>query len=80
MNKTMKTFAALLACFTFAGAAMAAPHGGYHHAPAPVHHHRTPPPPPPPPEMHHHHHGGLIGTVALGAAVVGGFVGGMLGR
>ena len=54
-----------------------APHGApvAHHAPAPAPHHHEPPPPAP----HHggHHEG--AGWVALGATVIGGIVGGIIG-
>ena len=91
MNKNMKILATALACLTLTGTCLAAPHGGrhnpgpapmHHRAPAPRHHHQPPPPPPPPRhEVHHHHHGGHhTGVIAMGAAVVGGLVGALIGR
>ena len=92
MNKTMKTFGTILACLALTGTCLAATHGGRHnpgpapmhpHAPAPRHHHLPPPPPPPPPPVvHHHHHHGKhhVGVLTLGAAVVGGVVGALIGR
>lgn len=49
-----------------------------HHAPAPCHP-APPPPPPPPPPPHHDGHCEGTGLVALGATVVGGIVGGIVG-
>ena len=76
MNKTIKTIAVLLAGLTLtAGTAVVAPHYGRGHRP-----HRPPPPPPRYHVVHHtHHHGGNAGWVALGAAVVGAVVGGLIG-
>lgn len=48
-------------------------HHAHHPTPAP-HHHHTPPPPP----CHPCHHAGT-GLVTLGATVIGGVVGGILG-
>ena len=91
-NKTLKTFGTILACLALTGTCLAAPRGGFHNnrapAPAPMHHthhghhyHPAPPPPPPPPAVHHHHHGGHhTGALTLGAAVVGGIVGALIGR
>ena len=87
MNKTMKTFGTLLACLTLAGTCLAAPRGGFggpgrHHAPAPIHHHggnHWHNPPPPPPSYHGHHHGHHhTGLLALGAAAIGGLIGGLV--
>ena len=62
-----------------AGACLARPCGPGHHGGW----HRPHCPPPPPPRyhvVHHtHHHGGNAGWVALGAAVVGAVVGGLIG-
>ena len=90
MNKTIKTFGTILACLALTGTCLAAPHGKPHnnHAPAPMHHQAPPPQhhkmPPPPPAARHHHHGGHHhngrGLAVLGAAVVGGLIGGLLGR
>ena len=93
MNKTFKVFATLLACFALTATCFAAPRGGRGHgkAPAPRHHqapkrhHKAPPPPPPRHTHHHHHHHGHhndrhCGWVTLGAAVVGGLVGGLCAR
>ena len=89
-NKTIKTFGTILACLALTGTCLAAPHGRDRHGrpPAPMHHRGGPrhhhiPPPPPPPRVHHHHHGCHHhgpGVIALGAAVVGGIVGGLIGR
>jgi len=82
MNKTTKILATLIACTTLAGTCLAAPHGGHNYGPAPMHHRA--PPPPPRHEMHHHHHDrhhhDAPGIIAFGAAVIGGIVGGILGR
>ena len=93
MNRTFKVFATLLACFVLTATCFAAPRGGHGHgkAPTPRHHqapkrhHKAPPPPPPRHTHHHHHHHGHhndrhCGWVTLGAAVVGGLVGGLCGR
>lgn len=60
-----------------------APHGVpvTHHAPAPAQHRHTPPPPPPPPQPAHHHGGHQCGPgwVTLGAAAIGGIIGGIAG-
>lgn len=67
MNKTIKTIAVLLA-----GLTLTAGRGNRPHCP--------PPPPPRYHVVHHtHHHGGNAGWVALGAAVVGAVVGGLIG-
>ena len=78
MNKTVKKLVvAGLACVALCGTTMAAPHRGPAPHPARIHH----APPPPPPRHHHHttvvHHydGGLV---TLGAALIGGIVGGLL--
>lgn len=76
MNKIIKTVVVLLAGMTLtAGTAVAAPHHGWGHRP------HCPPPPPRHHVVHHvHHHGGHGGGwVALGAAAIGGLVGGLIG-
>ena len=85
MNKTFKKLTVLtLAGLTLCATAVAAPRGGKGHAPKPAPRHHAPKPRrhAPPPKHHHHHHGGHHhdkGWVTLGAAVVGGLVGGLLG-
>lgn len=94
MNKTFKKLMVLaLAGVTLCGPVMAAPHGGKGRAPKPAPRHQTVKRPPtqkhhapkkqhhPAPKHHHvHHHGGHHnGWVTLGAAVIGGLVGGLLG-
>lgn len=86
MNKTFKKLMVLtLAGLTLCTTAMAAPRGGRGHAPKPAPRHHVPkhrPAPPPRHNGHHHHHGGHHhnkGWVTLGAAVVGGLVGGLVG-
>jgi len=94
MNKTINTIAAMLACLTLTGTCLAAPHGGHRApAPAPMHHHEAPrhhhAPPrhhhAPPPHHHHttvvhHHDGGGALAVGLGAAIIGGIVGAIIGN
>ena len=84
MNKTLKKLTVLtLAGLTLCTTAMAAPHGGKCHAPKPAPRHHAPkhrPAPPPRHHGHHHHnHHTGKGWVTLGAAVVGGLVGGLVG-
>ena len=86
MNKTFKKLMVFtLAGLTLCATAMAAPRGGKGPAPRPAPRHHVPKHRPAPPPKHHghqHHHGGHHhnkGWVTLGAAVVGGLVGGLVG-
>ena len=67
MNKKFKTLMTVtLACLMFCGTALAAPRGG--RGRAPNHGHR-----------HHDHHHKNAGWITLGAAAVGGLIGGLVG-
>ena len=91
MNKKVKVIGTILACLALTGTCLAAPHGRHHggrnapmHHCAPVHHHAPrhhhAPPPPPPPAVVVHEVPAHTGVIALGAALVGGIIGGIIGR